>query len=130
MIVRPRILMHGTPVAFSRFDPAWVGSTTSGREEDEVGFFFTARRRTALRYAQGPEGRIIHALVSPRNPVTVTGLQWGEAEGPSPKEAFDAGHDCLIVRPYFDGPMWLVLDPSLISIERVEIVRDGRPRKC
>lgn len=122
--------MHGTPVAFESFDAAWVGSTTSGREEDEVGFFFTARRSTALRYARGPHARIVHALVSPRNPVIVTGAQWGEAKGPSPREALEKGHDCLIVRPYRDGPMWLVLDPSLISIDRVEIMRDGSVRSC
>lgn len=126
----PRILMHGTPIAFDAFDPARVGDTTSGREEDEIGFFFTARRRTALRYARDPEARIVHASIRAKNPVVVTGAQWADGDGPSPREAFEAGHDCLIVRPHFDGTMWLVLDPRAISIERVEIVGDRSAPAC
>ena len=116
-------LMHGTPSAFDAFDPSMIGSTTSGVEADEMGFFLTRRRRTAMRYATGPEGRIVHATIRPRNPVVVTGAQWGAGEGPSPREAADAGHDCYVVRPYDDGPMWLVLDPTIIEMTSVEKVR-------
>jgi hypothetical protein len=116
-------LMHGTPRIFGAFDPSMIGSTTSGAEEDETGFFLTRRRRTAMRYATGPDGRIVHATIRPRNPIVVTGAQWGAGEGPSPREAADAGHDCYVVRPYEDGPMWLVLDPGIIDVISIETVR-------
>lgn len=93
---------------------------TSGRDEDEVGFFFTRRRRTALRYARGPNATIIHALLSPSNPYRVTGADWGLGRGLSPREAADAGYDIYVVSPYDDGPMWIALDQTIVHIVRIE----------
>ncbi len=118
--------MHGSPRRLTALDPAMVGTTTSGREEDEVGFFFTRRRRTALRYARGPNATIVHALLSPSNPYRVTGAEWGSCRGLSPREAHDAGHDVYVVSPYNDGPMWIALDPTIIQIVRIEGVLIGR----
>lgn len=114
--------MHGTPRRISSFDSAMVGSTTSGVEEDEIGFFFTRRRRTALRYAKGDQATIVHVEISPKNPYGVTGLEWAEAAGMSPREALEAGHDCYVVRPFFDGPMWIALDPSIVKVTSIEPV--------
>lgn len=122
----PPVVMHGTPLRFDVFDPVSVGSTTSGVEEDEVGFFFTARKRTALRYAKGRQARIIHAELRPANPYCVTGAQWGAGEGLSPRDALEAGHDCYHVAPYEDGPMWIALDPSIIRIVAMEEVHSLR----
>jgi len=114
--------MHGSPRRLTALDPALVGTTTSGRDEDEVGFFFTRRRRTALRYARGPNATIVHALLSPSNPYRVTGAEWGSGRGLSPRGAADAGFDVYVVSPYEDGPMWIALDPAMVQIARIERV--------
>jgi hypothetical protein len=117
--------MHGTPRRISRFDPAMVGSTTSGVEEDEVGFFFTRRRRTALRYAKGADATIVHVELEPANPYVVTGIEWAEGAGLTPRQALEAGHDCYVVSPFFDGPMWIALDPDIVRVASIEAI-DGR----
>lgn len=112
----PTVFHHGTSRSFKAFDTAFVGTGMTDSDEQEIGFFFTPCRQFALRYARGAHASIVMAHLDIDHPYRVTGAMWGMRQGLSPEEARDAGHDAYVVSPYEEGDMWIVFDPSRISI--------------
>lgn len=105
---RPLLVYHGTRRRFDTFSDAWW-------EPGEEGFFFTPRLAYARRFA-GRTGRVIAAHLLMDRPYEVTERQWGDGHGLGLAEARAAGYDGYVVRPYCDGTMWIVFDPSRIVV--------------
>lgn len=122
----PVVFYHGTSRSFGTFDAAFVGTGMTDSGEPEVGFFFTPSRRFALRYAQGAHAAIVRVHLGIERPYRVTGTMWGMGEGLSPEAARDAGHDAYVVSPYDEGDMWIVFDPSRITVVGRDPVLRGR----
>jgi hypothetical protein len=123
----PLVLYHGTAYDFSEFSPERLGSNT-GAPSAEVGFFFTARPKTAEYYAKGQFPNLESAAkAKERLVVDITRVKWD-----TPTGKWKEGANLVTVERTAEGttpnimPVYLSLQNPLTYDFKNKVYRDKK----
>lgn len=109
----PVTMYHGSPESnILKFDTNREGNP------GERGTFFSEKKEVAASYGEN----VYSAHLRMENPYEATSRQWASAEGITPAQARDAGHDGYIIRGLDgkDGDAVIVFDPQQVQLHAVE----------
>lgn len=119
---KPLMVFHGTKKAFDEFDIQ--ASTNIGKQEGE-GFYFTARKGLANKFAEGEGGNIRPVYLNIKKPFDITSekadkklkaIIHSKEYTPQQKtqSVKDAGYDGIVMR-HEDGDTWVAFDKEQIK---------------